>query len=462
MVVTLDSKPSASLRLKDLLATKESVGSVVVRGWVRTRRDAKELSFLEINDGSCLANLQVVILAGSGLIEKAKEATTGSAVAVTGDLSPSQGQGQSWELVASALEVVGHAGPDYPLQKKRHTDEYLREIAHLRPRTNKYGAIARLRSEMSWAVHDFFRGQGFFCVHTPIITGSDCEGAGAVFRVTTLPEDRLATASDDFFGRWAGLTVSGQLEAELMALSMGRVYSFGPTFRAENSNTARHAAEFWMIEPEAAFFSLADDMALAEGIVRFLVSRALETCRQDLELFDRFVEKGLLARLEGLATGDYYRLPYAEAVERLAKSKEKFEFEPYYGCDLASEHERCLCQLLGGPVIVHDYPKAIKPFYMRLSDDEKTVAAMDMLVPKVGELVGGSQREERLGVLSSRLAEQGLCQGDYWWYLDSRRWGSVPHAGFGLGFDRFLMLLTGVNNIRDIQPFPRTPKNLEF
>ncbi|MDR0621753.1 MAG: asparagine--tRNA ligase [Deltaproteobacteria bacterium] len=449
-------------RIRDLLASREPVPGLRVSGWVRTRRDGKGVSFLEINDGSSLANLQVVVLAESGLTDKIKEATTGAAVTVGGDLEPSQGQGQNWELVAKDLRVLGEAGGDYPLQKKRHSDEYLREIAHLRPRTNKYGAIARIRAEMAWAVHDFFRARDFLFVQTPIITGSDCEGAGAVFRVTTLPDGQVGKVEDDFFGRWAGLTVSGQLEAELMALAMGRVYAFGPTFRAENSNTARHSAEFWMIEPEAVFFDLNDNMTLAEDIVKFLVGYALDKCAKDLELFDRFVEKGLLARLEALATGPYFRLSYFEAVERLLASKENFEFKPYQGCDLASEHERYLCQSLGGPVIVHDYPKSIKPFYMRVSDDGQTVAAMDMLVPKVGELIGGSQREERLDVLESRLEELGLPKAAYWWYLDTRRWGTAPHAGFGLGFERFLMLLTGVNNIRDVQPFPRTPKNLEF
>ncbi|MDR1109546.1 MAG: asparagine--tRNA ligase [Deltaproteobacteria bacterium] len=448
--------------IKELLASQGPLADVSTQGWVRTRRDAKGLSFLELNDGSCLRNLQVVILDGAGLAEKAREAATGSAVRVRGDLSPSQGQGQAWELVARDLEVVGPSGPDYPLQKKRHTDEYLREIAHLRPRTNKYGAIMRLRGEMAWAVHDFFRGRGFLHVHTPIITGNDCEGAGALFRVTTLPEGPASPADEDFFGRPASLTVSGQLEGELLALALGRIYAFGPTFRAENSNTARHSAEFWMIEPEAAFFDLADDMALAEDLVKFLVAYALDRCLPDLELFDRFVEKGLLGRLEALAKADYVRMPYAEAIDRLSGSGDGFAFRPFYGCDLASEHERFLCEAVGAPVIVHDYPSSIKPFYMRLSDDGRTVAAMDMLVPRVGELVGGSQREERLDVLSRRLDELGLSREAYWWYLDTRRWGGAPHSGFGLGFDRFLMLLTGVNNIRDVQPFPRTPRNLEF
>jgi asparaginyl-tRNA synthetase len=458
----LDCTYSSRLQIKDLLASKEPIYHLVIHGWIRTRRDAKELSFLEINDGSCLANLQVVVFEERGLTDQFKEANTGAAVTVEGDLLTSQGQGQKWELVANNIKVLGLADRDYPLQKKRHTDEFLREIAHLRPRTNKYGAIMRLRSEMAWAVHDFFRSHNFYYVHSPVITGSDCEGAGAVFRVTTLPEGSQAPVQEDFFGRWAGLTVSGQLEAELLALALSRVYTFGPTFRAENSNTGRHAAEFWMIEPEAAFFDLNDNMGLAEDMVRHLVTYALDRCLKDLELFDRFVEKGLLKRLEDLVKDRYTRLTYAEAVDRLIKSNETFEFKPFYGSDLASEHERFLCQMLGGPVIVHDYPKSIKPFYMRLSDDGQTVGAMDMLVPKVGELIGGSQREERPDVLARRLDEQGLNKENYWWYLDTRRWGTAPHSGFGLGFDRFLMLLTGVNNIRDVLPFPRTTRNLEF
>ncbi|MDR1657896.1 MAG: asparagine--tRNA ligase [Deltaproteobacteria bacterium] len=437
-------------------------GEVLVKGWVRTRRDAKGVSFLEINDGSCLANLQGVIDEGSEAFSRLKELSTGAAVSVSGLLVASQGGGQKWELLVNSLELVGPSGPDYPLQKKRHTDEYLREIAHLRPRTNKYGAIVRLRSQCAWAVHDFFRSRGFFYVHTPIITGSDAEGAGELFRVTTHAPESLGRTEDDFFGKPAALTVSGQLEAELLALALDRVYTFGPTFRAENSNTARHAAEFWMIEPEAAFFNLQDDMNLAEEMIKFLVSQALEHSRQDLELFDRFVEKGLLARLENLIESPYVRLSYAEAVDLLAKSGTEFEFKPFFGADLASEHEKFLCDRFGGPVIVHDYPSSIKPFYMRLSDDRKTVAAMDILVPKAGELVGGSQREERLDVLLSRMTELGMDSEAYRWYLDTRRWGGTPHAGFGLGFERFLMMLTGINNIRDVVPFPRTPKNLEF
>jgi asparaginyl-tRNA synthetase len=446
------------LRVKELLASEAPRPEVEVKGWVRTRRDSKTFSFVELNDGSCLANLQVLVDEAAPAYARLKDLAAGAAVAVQGALIPSQGRGQSWELAARNVEILGPSGPDYPLQKKRHTDEYLREIAHLRPRARKYGAVMRLRSECAFAVHEFFRGRGFFWVHTPIITGSDCEGAGAAFKVTAAS----GPAEADFFGKPAYLTVSGQLEAETLALALERVYTFGPTFRAENSNTARHAAEFWMIEPEAAFFDLADNMALAEDFIKHLVRTALERCREDLELFDRFVEPGLLARLEALAAVDFVRLPYVEAVERLSRSGVQFEFAPAYGADLAAEHERWLCREFGGPVVVHDWPAALKPFYMRLSDDGRTVAAMDVLVPKAGEVVGGSQREERLDVLLRRLTDLGLKAEDYWWYLDLRRWGGAPHSGFGLGFERFLMMLTGTANIRDVLPFPRTPKNLEF
>ena len=438
--------------------------AVAVRGWVRTRRDAKGFSFLEINDGSCLANLQIVALETIPTFEAVKNAQTGAAVSIYGRVVASQGKGQKWEVQAEEVVLVGQADPEtYPLQKKRHSDEFLREIAHLRARTNKFGAIFRLRSFCSLAVHDFFRERGFFYVHTPIITGSDCEGAGELFRVTALPPESKAKAEEDFFGKNAGLTVSGQLEAEMLALALGKVYTFGPTFRAENSNTPRHAAEFWMIEPEMAFADLSDNMDLAEDMIKYVVRQALDRCRDDLALFDKFVEPGLFGRLENLLADRYERLPYAKAVEVLAAAGKKFDYAPQYGMDLQTEHERYLCEeLFKKPVIVHDYPADIKPFYMRLSDDGRTVAAMDLLVPKVGELVGGSQREERLDVLTRRMEEMKMNLEEYWWYLDSRRFGSVPHAGFGLGFERLLMLLTGVGNIRDVIPFPRTPKNLEF
>ncbi|MDR2141307.1 MAG: asparagine--tRNA ligase [Deltaproteobacteria bacterium] len=459
--MTQASRPR--VRIKELLLAASPQAEVFIQGWVRTRRDSRDLSFLELNDGSCLANLQVVVPQAAGL-EMVKDLTTGAAVAVFGDLVPSQGQGQKWELLAQRLTLVGPSGPDYPLQKKRHTDEYLREMAHLRPRTNKFGAIARLRGECSFAIHQFFHDRGFVYVHTPIITGSDCEGAGEMFQVTTLKDPASdPTYKTDFFGQYAALTVSGQLEAELLALALGRVYTFGPAFRAENSNTTRHAAEFWMIEPEVAFADLRDDMDLAEALIKSVVGFALRDCAEDLALFDKFVEPGLLARLRVLVESEYPRLPYAEAIRILAASGRKFEFPPVFGADLATEHERFLCEeRFQGPVIVYDYPKTIKPFYMRLNDDGQTVAAMDLLVPKVGELVGGSQREERLDVLLERMKELGLSEDPYWWYLDSRRWGSTPHAGFGLGFERFLMTLTGIANIRDAIPFPRTPKSLAF
>jgi len=448
----------------DILASQIAENTeVTVGGWVRTRRDAKGFSFLEINDGSCLANLQVVADQSLPSYGAVKNAATGAAVEIKGLVTPSRGGGQKWELQAQEIALIGPADPEtYPLQKKRHSDEFLRDIAHLRARTNKFGAIFRLRSHFSRAVHDFFHQNGFFHVHTPIITGSDCEGAGELFRVTTLPPGP-AKLEDDFFGKEAGLTVSGQLEAEMLALALGKVYTFGPTFRAENSNTPRHAAEFWMIEPEMAFADLADNMDLAENLVRHVVKFALSETKDDLSLFDRFVEPGLFGRLENLLADSYARVPYTEAIDILKSSKKKFEYEPAWGADLQTEHERHLCEEhFKKPVIVYDYPAGIKPFYMRLSDDGRTVAAMDLLVPKVGELVGGSQREERLDVLTGRMEQMGLSLDNYWWYLDSRRFGSVPHAGFGLGFERLLMLLTGVSNIRDVIPFPRTPKNLEF
>ncbi|MDR1608208.1 MAG: asparagine--tRNA ligase [Deltaproteobacteria bacterium] len=451
------------VRIKELLLAESPRPGVLVMGWVRTRRDSRDFSFIEINDGSCLANLQVIVTDKAFGADLVKDLATGAAVAISGDLSPSQGQGQKWELVASRLDLVGPSGSDYPLQKKRHTDEYLREMAHLRPRTNKYGAMLRLRSLVAWAIHAFFREKGFFWVHTPIITGSDAEGAGEMFQVTTLKDPAQdPTLKTDFFGQYAALTVSGQLEAELLALALDRVYVFGPAFRAENSNTARHAAEFWMIEPEAAFFDLADDMDLAEALIKSVVNVALSQGAEDLALFDKFVEPGLLARLQVLLKDQYPRVKYKEAIGLLAASQKNFEFPPAYGVDLATEHERFLCEeYFKGPVIVYDYPLSIKPFYMRLNDDE-TVAAMDLLVPKVGELVGGSQREERLEVLKARMKSLGMSEEPYWWYLDSRRWGSVPHAGFGLGFERLIMLLTGIANIRDAIPFPRTPKSLAF
>ncbi len=395
--------------------------------------------------------------------------TTGSAVSISGSLVPSQGKGQSWEITATGISVIGLAPETFPLQKKRHSDEYLRTIAHLRPRTNKYGAVFRIRSELSYAIHTFFRDRGFRYIHSPIITGSDCEGAGEMFRVTTLDiknpalKDRGLDASQDFFGKEASLTVSGQLSAEMFALALGDVYTFGPTFRAENSNTRRHAAEFWMIEPEMAFCDLSGNMDLGEELIRYLIRHVLEECREDMELFGNFVDKTLMETLNHIVSSEFVRLPYGEAVEILKTSQAPFEYPVAYGIDLQSEHEKYLTEThFKKPVILHDYPKTIKPFYMRLNADQQTVAAMDILVPGIGEIVGGSQREERLDMLQDRMDEMGLVKENYWWYLDSRRYGSVPHSGFGMGFERLIMMITGITNIRDVIPFPRTPGNIDF
>jgi asparaginyl-tRNA synthetase len=457
-------------RVLDALNSQATMPQILVKGWVRTRRDAKGVSFVELNDGSCLNNLQVVIDASALVDGSLTGVSTGAAVEVEGALVESPGKGQRWEVQATQVRLVGAADPDtYPLQKKRHTDEFLRSIAHLRPRTNKYGALFRIRSESAFAVHTFFRDRGFYYLHAPIITGSDAEGAGAMFRVTTLsPVGRerapgVDGSADDFFGQEAYLTVSGQLEAELFACALGDVYTFGPTFRAEDSNTPRHAAEFWMIEPEMAFADLHDNMDVAEALVKSLVGHVMEHCAGDLELFARFVDQDLMKNLDAIANAAYVRLPYSEAIEMLQRSGKAFEFPIAYGADLQTEHERYLTEeAFKKPVIVYNYPKEIKPFYMRSNDDDRTVAAMDLLVPRVGELVGGSQREERLDRLEQRMQEAGMNREAYWWYLDLRRFGTVPHAGFGLGFERFLMTVTGVTNIRDVIPFPRTPKHLEF
>ena len=456
-------------RILDILA-KEAGGPVLLKGWVRTRRDAKGFSFLEINDGSCLANVQVVVDHTPELLPALEGAGTGAAVAVGGELVASPASGQRWEVRAASLVLYGGADAEsFPLQKKRHSDEFLRGIAHLRPRTNKYGAMLRVRSEMALAVHDFFRARGFFHVHAPILTGSDCEGAGEMFRVSNLEAEKAAVMSAaereaaEFFRRPAGLTVSGQLEAELMALALGSVYTFGPTFRAENSNTPKHAAEFWMVEPEVAFADLAENMDLAEALVCALVRHALTHCAADLALFGNFVDKTLLPTLEGMLAAPFARLTHAETIRVLQATGRSFEFPVHEKSDLQTEHERYLCEEhFKRPVIVYNYPKEIKAFYMRLNDDGETVAAMDLLVPRIGELCGGSQREERLDVLARRMAEAGLPEEPYWWYLDTRRYGSAPHAGFGLGFERLLMLVTGIANIRDVIPFPRTPGHLEF
>lgn len=453
----------ARMLIKEALNVSEAMDSITICGWVRTRRDSKDFSFIEINDGSCLANLQCIIDHDTEAYAALGIANTGSAIKVVGQLLASPGKGQKWEVRAREIHVYGLADQDsFPLQKKRHSDEFLRGIAHLRPRTNKYGATFRIRSEAGFAVHDFFRKENFAWIHTPVLTGSDCEGAGEMFRVTTLPPG-IAAMERDFFGKPCSLTVSGQLEAEALALGLGRVYTFGPTFRAEDSNTPRHAAEFWMIEAEFAFVQLADLMDLAENLVKHVIGHVLEKCAADLALFDKFVDKGLVNRLQAMAEESFARVPYAEAVEILAKKNNDFVFPVSFGTDLQTEHERYLAEAhFKKPVIVYDYPRDIKAFYMRANDDERTVGAMDVLVPRIGELIGGSQREERLDVLEKRMGELGQNPEDYWWYLDLRRFGTVPHAGFGLGFERMLMMLTGITNIRDVIPFPRTPGSLEF
>ncbi len=456
-------------RVADVLASEAEIASLVVMGWVRTKRESKDFVFLEINDGSCLKNLQAIITTDAAGFDLLERVNTGAAVRLEGALVESPGQGQKWELKASRLDILGEADPSYPLQKKRHTDEYLRTIAHLRPRTNKYAALNRIRAELAHGVHQFFHERGFFYVHAPIITGSDCEGAGEMFQVTTLDLNNVPKKNGkpdfekDFFGKEAALTVSGQLAAENLACSLGRVYTFGPTFRAENSNTPKHAAEFWMIEPEMAFADLGDNMDLGEECIKYLITYLLDHCRDDLELFGNFVDKTLFATLENILAQPFVRLPYAEAVSILKSAPRSFEFPVDFGSDLQTEHERYLTEdHFKRPVIVFDYPKEIKAFYMRLNDDGKTVGAMDVLVPRIGELIGGSAREERLDVLEGRIQELGLPVEEYWWYLDLRRFGSVPHAGFGMGFERLLMLVTGVANIRDVIPFPRTPRHLEF
>lgn len=456
-------------KIVQLLQSEIPATNVLIKGWVRTRRDSKDFSFIEVNDGSCLKNIQ--ILADSSLrnYPDISRLSTGSAVIISGNLVESMGVGQKWEILADRVEIVSLAPESYPMQKKRHTDEFLRTIAHLRPRTNKYGAVFRIRSELSYAIHKFFRDRGFKYIHSPIITGSDCEGAGELFRVTTLaPEnflkkDGITDYGQDFFGSEANLTVSGQLSAEMFALALGDVYTFGPTFRAENSHTSRHVAEFWMVEPEMAFCNLEGNMNLAEEMIKYLINFILEESKDDLELFAKFVDKNLIKTLDNVASSDFKRLSYTSAVEILKKSRKKFEYDIDFGKDLQTEHERYLTEHhFKKPLIIFDYPKTIKPFYMRVNDDNKTVSAMDVLVPKIGEIIGGSQREERLGILEKRMEEMGMSKDTYWWYLDSRRFGSVEHSGFGLGFERLLMFITGISNIRDVIPFPRTPNSIEF
>ena len=469
--------------IKDILTSEPKGQAIDVYGWVRTKRETKNLVFIEINDGSCFASIQATFDRDTGLDNNTeallKKAGTGVSVKVSGNLVPSPAAGQRVELQANNIHIFGDADQEkYPLQKKRHSMEFLRDIAHLRARTNTFGAVARMRSQMAYAIHTFFQERGFQYVHTPIITGSDCEGAGEMFHVTTFdieetvkkalkekkdPDSFKIDYSQDFFGKQANLTVSGQLEGETYATALSRIYTFGPTFRAENSNTSRHLAEFWMVEPEMSFFTIKENMELAEDFIVYLLKWALEKCKEDLEFFDSRIKKGLIEMLNNVVNTPFTRLTYTEAIAELEKHIDRFEFKPYWGCDLQSEHERFLTEeVYKGPVIVTNYPKEIKSFYMKLNEDGKTVRAMDVLVPGLGEIIGGSEREENLDILQGRIKELGLREEDYWWYLDLRRYGTVPHSGFGLGFERLLLYVTGMGNIRDVIPFPRAPKLAEF
>ncbi len=443
--------------VKELLSSKKAIQEVIAQGWVRTRRTGKSFSFIEINDGSSFHNLQVIADESIASYQIVEELQVGAAVQIKGSLVESQGSGQKWEIQASEVTLLGNSDPSYPLQKKGHSVEFLREIAHLRPRTNLFGSVFRVRSRAAFAIHQFFQERHFQYIHTPIITASDCEGAGEMFQVTATNE------KEPFFGKPTYLTVSGQLEGEAFATALGRIYTFGPTFRAENSNTSRHANEFWMIEPEMAFYDLEADMALAEEFIKAVVADVMEHCPDELTFFNKFVDKGLKARLDHLLETPFVRLPYREAVEILKKSKQNFQYPVEFGQNLQSEHERYLTEEhFKTPVTVFDYPKSIKPFYMRSNDDGKTVAAMDLLVSGIGEIIGGSQREERLDILEANMNAHELDMETYRWYLELRKFGSVPHSGFGLGFERLLMLITGVSNIRDVIPFARTPGNAEF
>ena len=457
--------------IKDLFSKIDEFDGkdVVVGGWVRTIRDSKAFGFIELNDGSSFKCLQVVLEreAVENYDDIVKQ-NVGCSLVVEGKVVATPENKQPLELKASKISVEGTSTPDYPLQKKRHSLEFLREIAYLRPRTNTFNAVFRIRSEAAIAIHKFFNDRGFVYVHTPIITGSDCEGAGAMFQVTTLDLQKVAESgkvdySKDFFEKPASLTVSGQLNGETYAMAFGNIYTFGPTFRAERSNTARHAAEFWMIEPEMAFADLADDMDCAEAMVKYVISYVMNICKNELEFLNQFVDKGLLDRLKNVVENDFVRLPYTKAIEILEPVKDRFEFPVYWGCDLQSEHERYITEeVYKKPVFLTDYPREIKAFYMRLNDDEKTVAAADLLVPGIGELIGGSQREERLDVLLDSMKKFGLKEEDYWWYINLRRYGGTKHAGFGLGFERMVMYLTGISNIRDVLPFPRTVSSCEY
>lgn len=466
-----------NLRIVDALKCKPSDQEITIQGWVRTRRDSKEFSFIEVGDGSSLKGLQVVAEASLPDYESAVlSAHTGAALQARGQIVASAGKGQTIELKAREIQLLGACdAAEYPLQKKKHSNEFLREIAHLRPRTNTFGAVFRVRSAAAFAVHKFFQERRFVYLHSPIISTSDCEGAGEMFTVTTLPLDnipftdagpggqKLVDHGKDFFGAHAGLTVSGQLEGECFALALGEIYTFGPTFRAENSNTARHLAEFWMIEPEMAFYDLARNADLAEAFTKYVISYVLQNCQEDMEFFEKWIEPGIIKSLESVANSNFERITYTEAIKVLEGAKSKFEFPVSWGVDLQTEHERFLTEEhIGRPVFVTNYPKQIKAFYMRLDEGEKTVSAMDLLVPRLGEIIGGSQREEREDILRRRIHESMLPEENYWWYLELRKYGTAKHAGFGLGFERLIMYLTGMTNIRDVIPFPRTPGNARF
>ena len=448
--------------LKTLCKDNKTLDTVSIAGWARNIRVSKNFGFISLNDGSCFDSVQIVFDENTDGFELATKLNVGAAISVLGRVVQTPDAKQPFEVHADSITLEGASAPEYPLQKKRHSFEYLRTIAHLRPRTNTFSAVFRIRSLCAYAIHKFFQENDFVYVHTPIITGSDCEGAGEMFRVTTLSPEETDFAND-FFGKQTSLTVSGQLNAEALALAYGKVYTFGPTFRAENSNTPRHAAEFWMIEPEIAFAELADDMELAEAMVKYIIRYVLENAQSDLAFLNQFVDKDLIARLEAVASADFARVTYTEAIELLEKANEPFNYPVYWGADLQTEHERYLSEkVFGRPVFVTDYPKEIKAFYMRQNDDGKTVAAMDLLVPGVGELIGGSQREEREDRLAARIREMGMEESDYSWYMDLRRYGGAKHAGFGLGFERMVMYVTGMSNIRDVLPFPRTVGTAEF
>ncbi len=461
----------SEITIREILRMSPEEQNITARGWIRTKRESKGFSFLELNDGSTMKNLQIVFDASSENYDSLlPRLTTGASLVVSGQLVASQGKGQAVELKADKVQIVGDSPAEsYPLQKKRHSFEFLREIAHLRPRTNTFGAVARVRNAMSYAIHRFFQERGFLYIHTPIITSSDCEGAGEMFQVTTLPLDQVpfeegaVDYSQDFFGKRTGLTVSGQLEAELYACALRKVYTFGPTFRAEHSNTTRHLAEFWMIEPEMAFCDIHGNMDLAEEFLKYIFRYTMENCPEDIEFFDKWIDKSVIETIRNVTESDFERITYTDAIERLEKANQSFEYPVHWGVDLQSEHERYLAEsVYRKPVIIIDYPKEIKAFYMKLGEDGKTVRAMDILVPRLGEIVGGSEREADHDILVRRIREMDLNPDEYWWYLEIRQFGTVPHSGFGLGFERLIQFVTGIRNIRDVIPFPRSYREIEF